>query len=71
MFTVVNIVEKLNFFDIECDMEEIDKLIKSLRLEPIFENEQGELYYDDDAYESIKSYLETRPPQKKETTKKA
>ena len=71
MFTVVNIVEKLNFFDIECDMEEIDKLIKSLRLEPIFENEQGELYYDDDAYESIKSYLETRPPQKKETTKTA
>lgn len=60
MFTVVNIVEKLNFFDIECDMEEVGKLIKSLRLEPIFENEQGELYYDDEAYESIKSYIEVK-----------
>lgn len=62
MFTVVNIVEKLNFFDIECDMEEVEKLIRSLRLEPIFENEQGELYYDEEAYEAIKSYLVVRKP---------
>lgn len=65
MFTIVNIVEKLNFFDIECDMEEVEKLIKSLRLEPIFENEQGELYYDDEAYEAIKSYLAVKKPQPK------
>lgn len=71
MFTIVNIVEKLNFFDIDCDMEEVDKLIKSLRLEPIFENEQGELYYDDDAYEAIKSYLETRKPQQLNNTNDA
>ena len=68
MFTIVNIVEKLNFFDIECDTEEVEKLIRSLRLEPIFENEQGELYYDNEAYESIKSYIEVRPPQQKRKT---
>lgn len=71
MFTIVNIVEKLNFFDIECDMEEVEKLIKSLRLEPIFENEQGELYYDDEAYEAIKSYLVVKKPQPKIETQEA
>ena len=69
MFTVVNIVEKLNFFDIECDMEEVEKLIKSLRLEPIFENENGDLYYDNEAYEAIKSYIETRKTQQKNDIK--
>lgn len=71
MFTIVNIVEKLNFFDIECDMDEVEKLIKSLRLEPIFENEQGELYYDDEAYEAIKSYLAVKKPQPKLETQEA
>lgn len=58
MFTIAKIVEKLNFFDIECDIEEVEKLIKSLRLEPIFENENGDLYYDDESYETLKSCLE-------------
>lgn len=71
MFTVVNIVEKLNFFDIECDMEEVSNLIRSLRLEPIFENENGELYYDEEAYEAIKSYIETRAPKSKTLAKDA
>lgn len=71
MFTIINIVEKLNFFDIECDTEEVEKLIKSLRLEPIFENEQGELYYDDEAYESIKSYIEVRKVKPKTLAKEA
>ena len=71
MFTIVNIVEKLNFFDIECDMEDVEKLIKNLRLEPIFENEKGELYYDEEAYESVKSYLAVKPPQEKQLVKDA
>ena len=56
----------MNFFDIECDIEEVEKLIKSLRLEPIFENENGDLYYDDEAYESLKSYLEIKTIKSKE-----
>lgn len=57
MFTLTNIVEKLNFFDISCDIDKVADIIKKLRLEPIFEDEQGQIYYDDDTYETIKSEL--------------
>ena len=63
MFTQTNIVEKLNFFDINCDIEEVEKLIKLLRLEPIFEDEKGQIYYDDEAYEIIKRKLEIKKSQ--------
>ncbi|MBQ2871318.1 hypothetical protein IJE86_06425 [bacterium] len=63
MFTVNNIVEKLNFFDVDCDIYQVESLIKKLRLEPIFENDSGELYYDDESYEAIKSYLEVKKSQ--------
>ena len=63
MFTVNNIVEKLNFFDIDCDIYQVENLIKKLRLEPIFENESGTLYYDDESYETIKSYLDVKKSQ--------
>lgn len=63
MFTITNIVEKLNFFDINCDFDQVSNLIKKLRLEPIFENEDNELYYDDETYEIIKSYLEVKNSQ--------
>lgn len=60
MFTETNIVEKLNFFDINCDLEQVSNLIKLLRIEPIFEDENGQLYYDEDAYETIKSSFEAK-----------
>ena len=63
MYTQTNIVEKLNFFDIACDIEEVTKLIKMLHLEPIYEDENGELYYDADAYECIKANLELKKSQ--------
>lgn len=62
MFTQTNIVEKLNFFDINCDFFEVEQLIKELCLEPIFEDEKGQLYYDDEAYELIKNKLQERHP---------
>lgn len=63
MFTETNIVEKLNFFDVNCDLEQVSSLIKLLRIEPIFEDENGQLYYDEDAYETIKSSLEVKSSQ--------
>jgi len=60
MFTQTNIVEKLNFFDIDCDIEQVSRLIKQLRLEPIFEDDEGQLYYDDESYELIKSNFEVK-----------
>ncbi len=63
MFTETNIVEKLNFFDINCDIEQVSNLIKELRLEPIFEDEDGQLYYDEESYETIKKTLEVKHSQ--------
>lgn len=63
MFTQTNIVEKLNFFDINCDIEQVSKLIKELCLEPIFEDENGQLYYDDESYELIKDKLTVKVSQ--------
>ena len=63
MFTETNIVEKLNFFDINCDIEQVSNLIKELRLEPIFEDEDGKIYYDEKSYETIKKTLEVKHSQ--------
>ncbi len=60
MYTQTNIVEKLNFFDIECDITEVAKLILELHIEPIYEDENNELYYDEDAYEALKSKLQIK-----------
>lgn len=60
MYTLTKLVEKLNFFDIECDSETVAKLLKEEHLEPIYEDENKELYYDEDAYNQIKSILEVK-----------
>lgn len=62
MFTQTNIVEKLNFYDINCDIYEVEAIIKELCLEPIFEDNKGQLYYDDEAYEMVKTKLEETQP---------
>lgn len=57
MFTVTNIVEKLNFFDVNCDITNVENLIKTLNINPIDTNDKGEQLYSEEAYEQIKNNL--------------
>lgn len=57
MYKKINIVEKLNFADIPCDMDLVEKLIKDLKVEPIYEDDDNELYFDEMGFEKIKAEL--------------
>ena len=70
MYTLSNIVEKLNFFDIDCDEVEIEQLLEEVHIEPVSVDGNGQLYYDDNAYELIKNKLEENQ-QTKSTAKEA
>lgn len=56
MYTITNIVEKLNFFDINCDINDVEKLIQELNINPIDDKSEEKLY-DENAYEQIKNNL--------------
>ena len=62
MYTLTNIVEKLNFFDIDCDCIEVEQIVNELKIEPVSVDKSGQLLYDDEAYELVKSKLEEWKP---------
>jgi len=59
MYTITNIVEKLNFFDISCDINDVEKLLRELNISPVDDKAEEKLY-DENAYEQIKNNLTFR-----------